>query len=255
METVYCIIPIAISMISPHPHFLACTSQSQCETDHGNVCPTRTMVFVLDTSGSVGPTNFRRMTQAISNFVPLLCDNIQLAILSYSNNYHVEFCFNCYNLCHGCSERSNVSSVIKNITFRSGGTRTGPATRCVRDYILDPNSGCGVNTSSECVDIIYITDGHSNGPLRYPQTCTEATCLKNHQPWCGKVNTYAIAIGNGVNQAEIQCLTQNKGDSIFNVANFEAFSQLVDNSIKRLENDPDYTCVDIKRKSVPFSCN
>ena len=199
---------------------------------------------MLDTSGSIGPANFQRMTEALSDFVPLLCDNIRLAILSYSHNLHVEFCFNCHNLCRNCyTERGDVAAAIRGIQYRGGLTHTGRTTRCVRDYILDPNSGCGVNTSSECLDIIYITDGQSNGPLRYPHTCTEATCLKNDPTWCGKVNMYAIAIGSGVNRNEINCLTQNNEDSVFNVADFAGFGQLVRGAHDMLYNNHEYTCV------------
>ena len=209
-------------------------------------------MFVLDTSGSIGPDDFTRMTTALSGFVPLLCDNIRLAILSYSHQLHVEFCFNCHDLCRNCfTDRVNVASAIQGIQYRGGWTHTGPVTRCVRDYILDPNSGCGVDTSSKCLDIIYVTDGESNGPLSYPHTCTEATCLKNHPDWCGRVNIYAIAIGSRVNQDEIKCLTQNKEDSVFNVKDFAAFEQLVSNAHTRLiDVSSGYQCIDQKDKDI-----
>ena len=222
--------------------YTECPERSECAANHDNICPTRTMVFVLDTSGSIGRANFQRMTTAISNFVPLLCDNIQLAIVSHSHSIRTEFCFNCHDLCNQprClipgGGREHVISAIRNIRYRGGLTYTGVTTRCVRDYVLNPNWGCGVNTSSECLDVIYVTDGQSNGPLRYPQTCNEATCLKNHPDWCGRVNTYAIAIGSGVNQNEIACLTQHDEDSVFNVGNFEEFEQLVSNAQNMLFN-------------------
>ena len=195
------------------------------------------MVFVLDTSGSIGPANFQKMTNAISNFVPLLCDNIKIAIISYSDDIHVEFCFNCYNLCNdtdNCWDRWKARNTIRGIQYRGGLTHTGVASRCVYDYILDPSSGCGADVSSNCLDIIYVTDGHSNGPLRHPQTCEEATCLRNHPTWCGKVNTYAIAIGSGVNRNEINCITQNDEDSVFNVDDFEQFNNLIRKTTDKL---------------------
>ena len=204
------------------------------------------MVFVLDTSGSIGNSSFQQMTSAISNFVPLFCDNIKVAVVSHSHELNIEFCFNCHDLCQSCATgRANVASAIRGIQYRGGNTHTGVATRCVQDYVLNPSWGCGVDTSSNCLDIIYVTDGHSNGPLKYPQSCEEATCLKNHPTWCGRVNMYAIAIGNNVNEDEINCLTQNNEKSVFNVSDFKEFEDLVSSAHQMLANpNAGYYCVD-----------
>ena len=233
--------------------YIACIDQVACAPTHGNNCTSRTIVFVLDTSGSIGQADFQRMTSAIGNIVPLFCDDIKLAVVSYSHNVNVEFCFDCYNLCSfeniiagTCSGQGRLaaSNAIKNIKYRDGLTHTGVTTRCVRDYILNPSWGCGVDTSSDCVDVIFVTDGKSNGPLEYPQTCEEVNCLKNHPQWCGRVNTYAIAIGSGVNQDEINCLTRNNDDSIYNVANFAAFEDLVNKATELLaDSTSKYFCV------------
>ena len=192
------------------------------------------------------------MTDAIAQFVPLLCNDMKIAIISYSHNINIEFCFNCHNLCETCADRSIIGDAIKGIEYRAGWTHTGVASRCVSDYILDPSSGCGADVSSNCLDIIYVTDGKSNGPLRYPQTCEEATCLRNHPTWCGKVNTYAIAIGSGVNRNEINCITQNDEDSVFNVDSFSQFNQLFKNAYGRLmdESNREYLCVKHTDKDI-----
>ena len=233
---------------------IECADQDNCKPQHNNKCDLRSMVFVLDTSGSIGEVNFQRMLNATANFVPLLCDNMKIAIISYSHNIHVEFCFNCYDLCNSTdcdTDRWNVVSAIQGIQYRAGWTSTGVASRCVYDYILDPSSGCGANVSSNCLDIIYVTDGHSNGPLRYPQTCEEATCLRNHPTWCGKVNTYAIAIGSRVNRNEINCITQNDEDSVFNVDDFTQFQELIKHAYDHLSaHSNEYTCVEHVDKDI-----
>ena len=231
---------------------LECTDQYACKSKHENKCDLRSMVFVLDTSGSIGETDFQKMTNAISNFVPLLCDNMKIAIISYSRDIHVEFCFNCHDLCKDCfTDRLNVVSAIQGIQYRGGDTHTGFASRCVSDYILNPSSDCGADVSSNCLDIIYITDGQSNGPLQYPQTCEEATCLRNHPTWCGKVNTYAIAIGSGVKQEEIDCITQNDEDSVFNVDNFDQFEDLIQKATDKLYDPKSgHLCVEHTDKDI-----
>ena len=96
-----------------------------------------------------------------------------------------------------------------------------------------------------------MTEGQSNGPLRHPQTCEEAICLRNHPTWCGKVNTYAIAIGSGVKQEEIDCITQNDEDSVFNVDDFDQFEDLIQNANDKL-HDPNsgYLCVEHTDKDI-----
>ena len=34
--------------------------------------------------------------------------------------------------------------------------------------VFDLNFGCGVHPESNCIDVVFITDGKSNGPLHYP---------------------------------------------------------------------------------------
>ena len=179
--------------------------------------------------------------------MPLFCDNIKLAVISYSDYVNVEFCFGCYDLCADfrcAGDRVKVGNDIKNIQYRGGGTTTGVATRCVRNHILNPSWGCGVDVATECVDVVFITDGQSNGPLKYPQTCEEITCLKNHPEWCGRVNTYAIAIGSGVNRAEIDCLTRHNEESIYDVPSFAEFEKFVKKAEDMLATSSgEYICV------------
>lgn len=235
--------------------YTGCTERSECKAEHGNNCTLRTLIFILDTSGSVGSSDFSMMIDTISRFLPLFCGSMQLAILTYSSDIYMELCFDCYNLtCQDqqlCPDRTSLHSAIKAIQYRGGNTRTGPATRCVHDYVLDPLSGCKVDISSDCVDIIYITDGMSNGPLAHPHTCNEANCLKNHPIWCGRVNTYAIGIGDRVNLHELQCLTKSDIDeSVFKVSNVTDLDQLVTNATMLLSSNPSYTCINSKDRTI-----
>ena len=108
--------------------YIACTPSSECMPNHGNNCQLRTMVFILDTSGSIGLHNFNRMTNALGNFIPLFCDNMQVAIISFSHDIKVEFCFNCHKLCPTCEDRAKIRSRVQKIHYRDGGTNTGKAT-------------------------------------------------------------------------------------------------------------------------------
>ena len=74
------------------------------------------VLFVLDTSGSIGTTQFTRMKNALSKLPGLFCKQVKFAVITFSTFVHREFCFNCFeNTLFG---RSGVSNAIKNITYR-----------------------------------------------------------------------------------------------------------------------------------------
>ncbi len=60
-------------------------------------CDTHYILFVLDTSGSIGSTNFGRMTSAISKLMALFCKPVQAVVMTFSHDFHLEFCFNCFD--------------------------------------------------------------------------------------------------------------------------------------------------------------
>ena len=61
-----------------------------------------------------------------------------------------------------------------------------------------------------CIDIVFITDGHSNGPL---DVCEEMynSCLQSDQ----KMKVHAIGIGDHHNMDEIKCLSGSEGGLLF----------------------------------------
>ena len=98
-----------------------------------------------------------------------------------------------------------------NAQYQSGSTKTGEAVKCVCDFLLDAR--CGTSTDLNCLDVVLITDGQSNGAL---DPCNEVSCLTK----LDGVNTYAIGIGQNVKQTEIECLTHSSkiiGHSIIRV--------------------------------------
>jgi len=136
-------------------------------------CPYRSILFVLDTSGSIGRENFARMTTAVSSLVTLFCAPTQFAVMTIGDLLRLEFCFNCFN--NSFVGRRAAGQAIMNARYRGGGTNTGEAVRCVCNELLDYRK-CGLWRDS-CIDVIFITDGYSNGAL---DVCSEVQCLHNY---------------------------------------------------------------------------
>ena len=52
-----------------------------------------------------------------------------------------------------------------------------------------------MNTDIDCLDIVVVTDGSSNEPLRYSESCREMDQI--NYKWRDVVNVNAIGIGWG----------------------------------------------------------
>ena len=176
------------------------------------------ILFVLDTSGSIKEATFNRVTAALSELIPLFCNPIKVAVMTFDHEYFVEFCFNCYdNTCGGRVAAGEAMASV-DYDFNRSGTRythTGGATRCVCDFMLTPT--CGLDPAANCIDVVYITDGRSNDPNR--DVCQDIQCLHSRFG----VTTYAIGIGN-ISTPELECISDaDPGE--YHLFNFDTFDE------------------------------
>ena len=182
-----------------------------------SACQDRYLLFMLDTSGSIGSTVFKDMVQTLSDLVPLFCDNTKVAAMTFGSHVYHEFCFNCY-------DKAKINEAIKSIPYHGGGTHTGRAVKCACEEIL--TIPCGLPTRNEyqrCpapIDVIIITDGRSNGPL---DVCKQAKCL--HQQSFYDVNTFTIGVGN-YEEKELDCIIDKNDLNVNHIFNMEDFDEL-----------------------------
>ena len=201
------------------------------------------VLFVLDTSGSIGSQSFKRMTAAVSNLIPLFCQPVQFALMTFNRRRWLEFCFNCFD--NTFPGRTAAKQAIANIAYRtvgSGATYTGTATKCVCQELLS-YSKCGLCKSSR-IDIVFITDGYSNGPL---DVCEEVKCI-HRQRELRDINTYAIGIRN-YRESEIRCIANyTNTETVFRFENFEEFQVYMNNVTTRLNagNLAKYNCTTMR---------
>ena len=186
-----------------------------------SVNDTQQVLFVLDSSGSVGRQNFEDMKNATARLVPLFCKKIKTALISFSSDIKLEYCFNCFkNTWYG---RAAAANTIRNAEYLGGCTHTGATAKCICDDILDAN--CGI-TTTECLHVVFITDGRSNDPNR--QLCREIECLHEKVG----ISTYAIGIGR-YNRTELECIAHNTDDfGMFEYETFQEFKDSIDEVYK-----------------------
>ena len=179
------------------------------------------------------------MKRAIGNLVPSLCGKIQVAVMTFGSSLKNEFCFNCYE--NDIDGRLELINAINNIPYRDGYTHTGEAARCAYHEYL--TSSCGLLDETNCIDVIFITDGKANhGPLS-ATVCDEAKCLRNHHTHHHILHVYAIGIGTSVNEAEINCIAGNDEDSIFSLKDFDEFDLRINQTLAELLK-MNLSCVD-----------
>ena len=194
---------------------------------------TRYVLFMIDTSGSIGEQNFKRMTSALSNLVHYFCRRIKIAVLTFSEYHYVEFCFDCFT--SSCNGRDRARDAMADITYRAGLTFTGEATECACHHVLKPKCGFPdlLTENTACLDVVYVTDGRSNG---YKDVCNSVQCLYDLENNGVELNVFAFGIGD-YNIDELQCITRNNSNNyaenkIFEVDNFTHFADAI-NSISR----------------------
>lgn len=191
------------------------------------------VLFVLDSSGSIGASQYQRMKDAIGKLVPLFCKQVKFAMVTFSTNINLEFCFDCFE--NTFLGREAASKAIGSADYHRKATNTGATTKCICEDILGNN--CGITSNPSCLDVVYITDGKSND--RTYEVCKEVECLHSRYG----INTYAIGIdsnkafGSSFNQAELDCISDSSNIlSAFEYNSFEEFEDAIEDIIDRLIN-------------------
>ena len=188
--------------------------QTRCSDDD-----TQYVLFVLDSSGSISQSDFTKMKEAVAKLVPLFCKNIKTALINFSSDIRLEYCFDCFtNSVHG---RAAASRSIQEAEYLGDCTNTGATVKCICENIL--GSSCGISSTPDCLDVIFITDGHSNDPNL--KVCDEIRCLHDR----AGINTYAIGIG-GYDPNELDCIENSSDDfGMFEYDTFQEFRESIDN--------------------------
>lgn len=182
---------------------------SECNKD------TRYLLFLLDTSGSIGRYNFHNITEAISNITAFLCQQVQVAVMTFSDEFYLEFCFNCYK--NDPMSRNNLRQAIRNIEYHGGNTHTGGAAKCACMDVL--HESCGLLESTSCLDIAIITDGNSNDPQL--DVCKEIQCLHEKS-----LNTFVMGIGD-ISEDELKCIEKSQNNNMKTIFSFDTVEEII----------------------------
>ena len=197
------------------------------------------LLFVLDTSGSIGKEDFDTVTSLLGNIVPLFCSRIRIAVMTFDHEYYIEFCFKKYQ--NDDVGRTQAGCAISSIPYvHPGQTHTAGAVKCICNYILDPDI-CGLDMTCNDVKVVFFTDGQANDRTR--DVCTEISCLHNDL----SVDTLVISVGDP-DHIRLNCMRDKKVSldeyPIFNFGDFQELEEEFNTILATLfdPNTPKYNC-------------
>lgn len=202
-----------------------------------NAAATRYVLFILDTSGSIGSVDFVAVKQVIATVSSKLCDHLKVALMTYSHDINLEFCFKCYG------KRQDIYNAVMNTQYRGGLTHTHDAVKCACQTMLTTACGLPRGINQENIDVVILTDGKHNGPCRN-QLKNVLRCLHGRS----NINTFGIGIGTVDADAVNALIEIRNGLHIFRVASFQQLKELlIILELELAKEDPEtgtkiYTC-------------
>ena len=155
-------------------YFAACEDMDQTD-----------IVFIVDSSTSVGAANFETMLNAIKSFVSDIdidAGEIRIGLLTYNTRPYIQFYLNEHRT------KSELLTAIDRVQYRLGSTNTAQAIKSARTRMF--TTGRGAREMANHV-LIVITDGISN--INYDRVLPESELTRSE-------GIITLAVGVGVDR-------------------------------------------------------
>ena len=152
---------------------------------------------MLDSSGSIGSSNFETVRTFVLDFVgglPIGPNDNQVGVIVFSSSASVVFNLNTY------SSKFAVLNAISNIAYRGGGTATHIALQLLISQGFTTDGGARLSDGGVSRLAVVLTDGVSNSAA---ETISAASAVHSFEP---SINVYAIGVGSNLNQAELNAI-------------------------------------------------
>lgn len=179
-----------------------------------DVCEQNAMdiVFVVDSSGSIGIINFILMLDFLQNVtdkVDVGPDSVHVGMISFESSAQVEFLLTRYQT------RYEVKKAISNVNYLNGGTDISSGIRAARKYVFSEAYGGRKNAVKV---MILLTDGQSY----YNATFYEAMAAHKEG-----INIFVIGVGS-VNSEEINAAASDPDCThVFLLSSFNEMDSLI----------------------------
>uniref|UniRef100_A0A8C7E736 VWFA domain-containing protein n=1 Tax=Naja naja TaxID=35670 RepID=A0A8C7E736_NAJNA len=123
------------------------------------------LIFLLDTSSSVGKEDFEKVRQWIAHLVDTFeigPDKTRVGVVQYSDQPTTEFDLGSYGT------QQEIKEAAKSIKYYGGNTNTGDALRYINSYSFSVQAGGRPNDNAIKKVVILLTDGRSQDYVLSP---------------------------------------------------------------------------------------
>ena len=181
------------------------------------------VVFVIDTSGSIGISNFQLIKEFTANITTELISrspNSAVGVILFASSAYIRFNLQTY------TTLNSLLSAIDNLPYSGGGTDTDEALTLLLSSAR--NGALGIRNDSSNVAIV-ITDGHSSN---HYATLSAAAALHASNIF----DVYAVGVG-GADQNELETIASSP-EFVFFTSSFDntGLQQLLDKLLRQLCN-------------------
>nr|XP_017207020.1 collagen alpha-6(VI) chain [Danio rerio] len=189
--------------------FLVSTAQlTGCQDEN----PPYDIVFLVDSSSSIGTRDFREVKTFMHTFVDGLeidTKKVQVGVVQFSTDPHKEFLLGEY------ANKAELFRKIDNLPYRTGGTYMGKAMNFLKDNYFTSAGGSRVSEKVPQV-VVVITDGDSTDDIKGP-----AEDLRKKG-----IIIFAIGVGS-TNMTELKAIASTPPERfVVNIDNYQALQGL-----------------------------
>ncbi|NXG93825.1 CO6A6 protein, partial [Stercorarius parasiticus] len=192
------------------------------------------VMFLLDSSGSIGNEDFRKMknfTRELVNRIDVGADRMQIGVVQFSDKPKEEFKLNTY------STKRDILSAIDRISPLQSTTLTGEALKFMLKYF---QASSGSRHAVKKI-LILITDGESQDEVGAPARGLRQT----------GISIYSVGVFNA-NKTQLEEIS-GKRERVFYVENFDILSQINSDLIFEMcSSPPDDKCRRVERLDIVF---
>ncbi|XP_076095674.1 matrilin-1-like [Mytilus galloprovincialis] len=176
-----------------------------CNTDAIGCVEKADIVFLVDASGSVGATNFKKELEFVSTILSNFTidpDHVQVGVVTFDSKTYLRIKLNQYN------DTKSIQNAVKGIPYTGQLTKTDIALQFILSKVFVPSAG----DRSDAKDVLVIlTDGVSGNPLN---TAKQAYIYKEKH-----IQVISVGIGRGANKEELTNMASVPG-YVFQVTDF-----------------------------------
>uniref|UniRef100_A0A672RGJ6 VWFA domain-containing protein n=1 Tax=Sinocyclocheilus grahami TaxID=75366 RepID=A0A672RGJ6_SINGR len=171
------------------------------------------LVFILDTSSSVGKENFEKIRQWVANLVESFdvgAEKTRVAVVRYSDRPTTEFNLGRYKTL------GEVKRAAGNIRYLGGNTKTGDAISFTTNNIFTEMAGARPASKGIQKVAILLTDGRSQDFVLEPSIAAAAAGIR----------LFAVGIGEALREELEEIAAEPKSAHMFHVTDFDAIDKI-----------------------------